>query len=59
MRVNYGRQEGYRLHHTEPACSSCEHSIGEDGKLLWCTEHDRWERPDSICIKYDREPGAD
>lgn len=61
MRVNYGRQQWYRLHQTEPACRSCEHFGGEEkeGGWRWCAHNKSWAKPEGICNYYYREAGAD
>lgn len=65
MRVNYGSQQAYRLHGTEPACASCVHfgaeraPRGEVEGSRYCAEKQRYVAPGDICTSYEREAGAD
>jgi hypothetical protein len=65
MRVNYGRQEWYRTHGTEPACGVCryfgadaEKSGDFDGKRF-CPKKAHYMEAKEICNDFERAPGSD
>lgn len=65
MRVNYGRQQAYREHGTEPACATCTQFGAAPGPQVelegtrWCPLKAWYTPPEGICTSYEREPGAD